>query len=362
MLGIYVHIPFCKKICNYCDFCKILYNEKYVNNYLDMLDKEIKKRYQGEIVKSIYIGGGTPSSLKIDYLNKLFNSLAIIKLDTNYEYTFECNVEDINIDLIKTLKENRVNRISVGVESFDLSIGKILGRNVDNKVINNNIKLLKQYFDNINIDLIYGVTEDIEIVKNDIDKFLKLDIPHISCYSLIIEDNTKLKISGYRNINEDIEYEMYKYIENKLTNKGYIHYEVSNYAKSGYQSIHNKNYWYNGFYYGFGLGAVSYLDNNRISNTKNMKKYINGEYIEDKEYEDINRRKENDLILGFRLINGINIKEFNIKYNDDLLNKEVIRELIELGYLVIDNDNIRCNSEYIYLQNIILEKIIGSDL
>ena len=362
MLGVYVHIPFCKKICNYCDFCKILYNEKYVNNYLDMLDKEIKTRYQGEIVKSIYIGGGTPSSLKIEYLNKLFNSLAIIKLDNNYEYTFECNIEDINIDLIKILKENRVNRISVGVESFDLAIGKILGRNVDNRLVINNIKLLKQFFDNINIDLIYGVTEDINIVKKDIDKFLKLDIPHISCYSLIIEDNTKLKINGYKNINEDIEYEMYKYIRDKLTNNGYIHYEVSNYAKSGYQSIHNRNYWYNGFYYGFGLGAVSYLDNYRISNTKNLRKYINGEYIEDKEYEDIDRQKENDLILGLRLIEGINIKEFNKKYNDDLLNKDIIKELIELGYLEINNDNIRCNRKYIYLQNIILEKIIGSDL
>ena len=362
MKGVYIHIPFCEKICNYCDFCKILYDSKYVSKYLDSLEKEIKSRYKGEIVKSIYIGGGTPSSLNIDELDRLLSILTIFKLDNNYEYTIECNIESIDIDKINIFKSYGINRISFGVESFDKDIQKILGRCHNEDMIFDNIYMTKKYFDNINIDLIYGVNSNLDIVKRDIEKFLELDIPHISCYSLILEEHTKLYIDGHDYIDQDIDSDMYKYISNTLSKNGYKHYEISNYAKTGYESIHNKNYWVNGEYYGFGLGAVSYLDNYRISNTKNMTKYLKNTYIDKKEYEDINVRKENDLILGLRLIEGINIDRFNKKYDDDLLNRDVIKELVNEKYLIVNNNYIKCNEEYIYLENIILEKIIGSEL
>ena len=239
---------------------------------------------------------------------------------------------------------------------------KILGRNHDEDMVFDNIYLTKKYFDNINIDLIYGVTEDIEIVKNDINKFLELDIPHISCYSLILEEHTKLYIDSYKNISEDIDREMYEYIDKHLSKNGYIHYEISNYAREGYESIHNKNYWLNGNYYGFGLGAVSYLDNKRITNTKNMSKYLHGKYLKEAIYEDIQTRKENDLILGLRLTKGISISEYNKKYNDNLLDKEIINNLIDKGYLIVKDDYLSCKKEYLYLENMILEQIIGSDL
>ena len=362
MKGVYIHIPFCEKICNYCDFCKILYDSKYVSKYLDSLEKEIKSRYKGEIVKSIYIGGGTPSSLNIDELDRLLSILTIFKLDNNYEYTIECNIESIDIDKINIFKSYGINRISFGVESFDKDIQKILGRCHNEDMIFDNIYMTKKYFDNINIDLIYGVNSNLDIVKRDIEKFLELDIPHISCYSLILEEHTKLYIDGHDYIDQDIDSDMYKYISNTLSKNGYKHYEISNYAKTGYESIHNKNYWVNGEYYGFGLGAVSYLDNYRISNTKNMTKYLKNTYIDKKEYEDINVRKENDLILGLRLIEGINIDRFNKKYDDDLLNRDVIKELVNEKYLIVNNNYIKCNEEYIYLENILLEKIIGSEL
>lgn len=362
MIGVYIHIPFCEKICNYCDFCKILYDSKYTSKYLDSLEKEINTRYNGEIIKSIYIGGGTPSSLSIDELDRLLSILTIFNLDDNYEYTIECNIESIDIDKINIFKSYGINRISFGVESFDKDIQKILGRNHDEDMIFDNIYMTKKYFDNINIDLIYGVNNDIEVVKNDIQKFLELDIPHISCYSLIIEEHTKLYIDGHKYISEDIDNDMYKYISNTLRKNGYKHYEISNYAKEGYESIHNKNYWLNGEYYGFGLSAVSYLNNYRISNTKNMSKYLDNNYISKNEYEDINIRKENDLILGLRLVDGINIDKFNNKYNDDLLNKKVIKELINDKYLIVNNNYIKCNEDYLYIENIILEKIIGSEL
>ena len=356
---IYIHIPFCDCICSYCDFCKILYNNKYINNYLDNLEKEIINRYKNELIKSIYIGGGTPSSLSYQELERLFNIIKIFKLDSNYEFTIECNVNNLDINKIKLFKDNGVNRVSLGVQSFNKEILTILNRSHAYKEVYNVINNLKNNnINNINIDLIYGVTDNIDIVKKDIDYFLSLDIPHISCYSLIIEDNTLLKINNYQNIDEDIEYEMYKYIENKLTSNGYIHYEISNYAKEGYSSIHNINYWDNGSYYGFGLGSVSYIDNYRISNTKNISKYNKGIYISNREYEDMNTNMSNDMILGLRKIKGVSISKFYNKYKKDIREVFDIDDLINNKILIIDNDNMYIDSKYIYLSNQVLIRFI----
>jgi len=362
MLGVYIHIPFCRKICNYCDFCKVYYNTGYVSKYLDSLFNEIKSRYKGEEVTSIYIGGGTPSSLSLLELKRLFDIIKIFNLIDNYEFTIECNIEDINEDKLKLFKENNVNRLSIGVESFNKDNLGLLGRNHDEDIINKNIIMSKKYFNNINIDLIYGVNDNIDIVKSDINKFLKLDISHISCYSLILEENTKLYIDKHKYIDEDIDKMMFDYINDTLVNNNYNHYEISNYAKNGYESIHNTNYWLNGNYYGFGLGAVSYLNNYRISNTKNMSKYLNNKHIDNQEYENIKIRKENDLILGLRLINGIDYTLFNNKYNDDLLNSDIIKKLLLDGKLEVYNNYLRCKYEYIYLLNDILVDVIDSDL
>ena len=356
---IYIHIPFCDCICSYCDFCKILYNNKYINNYLDNLEKEIINRYKNELIKSIYIGGGTPSSLSYQELERLFNIIKIFKLDSNYEFTIECNVNNLDINKIKLFKDNGVNRVSLGVQSFNKEILTILNRSHSYKEVYNVINNLKNNnINNINIDLIYGVNDNIDIVKKDVDYFLSLHIPHISCYSLIIEDNTLLKINNYQNIDEDIEYEMYKYIENKLTSNGYIHYEISNYAKEGYKSTHNINYWDNGSYYGFGLGSVSYIDNYRISNTKNISKYNKGIYISNREYEDMNTNMSNDMILGLRKIKGVSISKFYNKYKKDIREVFDIDDLINNKILIIDNDNMYIDSKYIYLSNQVLIRFI----
>ena len=362
MLGVYIHIPFCNKICNYCDFCKILYDSDYVSKYLDKLEEEIKSRYKGELVKTIYIGGGTPSSLNNDELDRLLSIISIFNLDSEYEYTIECNIESIDINKINIFKSYGINRISFGVESFDKDICKILGRNHDEDMVFDNIYLTKKYFDNINIDLIYGVNDNIEIVKSDIAKFLELNIPHISCYSLILEEHTKLFIDKHDYTDQDKDREMYEYIKDTLRKNGYKHYEISNYARDGYESIHNKSYWLNGSYYGFGLGAVSYINNNRISNTKNMSKYLDGNYKDSCQYEDIQTRKENDLILGLRLIDGIDIDNYNNKYNDNLLDKDIINKLLNDGYIEVINNRLRCKDKYLYLENYFLEDIIGSEL
>lgn len=357
-MSIYIHIPFCNSICTYCDFCKIFYDKKYINDYLNNLEQEIKVRYKSEIVNTIFIGGGTPSSLDDEELIRLMNIIEIFKLNDNYEFTVECNIESITENKLKIMKKYGVNRISIGVESFDNSIIKLLGRNHTKEDVYNKIGIVKRYFSNINIDLIYAAYDDINILKSDIDCFLKLDIPHISTYSLIIEDNTMLKINGMKNIDEDIDYEMYKYIEDALEKNNYIHYEISNYAKNGYQSKHNLVYWNNEEYYGFGLSSTSYINNERITNTKNLRKYLNGEYLDTSVYEDKDIRMENEIMLGLRKLDGINLDRFKDKFNVSLEDIYNIDNLVRNGYLIRDNNCIKIDKKYMYISNEIIVRIL----
>ena len=357
-MSIYIHIPFCNSICTYCDFCKILYNKKYINDYLDNLEKEIKVRYKSEIVNTIFIGGGTPSSLDDEELIRLMNIIEIFKLNDNYEFTVECNVESITENKLKILKDNGVNRISIGVESFDKNIIKLLGRNHTKIDVYNKIKLVKKYFDNINIDLIYAAYDNMDILKNDLECFLELGISHISTYSLMIEDNTILKINGMKNISEDIDYDMYKYIEDALEKNNYIHYEISNYAKNGYQSKHNLVYWNNEEYYGFGLSSTSYINNKRITNTKNLRKYLNGEYLDTSVYEDKDIRMENEIMLGLRKFDGIDLDRFKEKFNVSLEDIYNIDNLVRNGYLIRDNNCIKIDKKYMYISNEIIVRIL----
>lgn len=357
-MSIYIHIPFCNSICTYCDFCKILYNKKYINDYLNNLEQEIKVRYKSEIVNTIFIGGGTPSSLDDEELIRLMNIIEIFKLNDNYEFTVECNIESITENKLKILKDNGVNRISIGVESFDKNIIKLLGRNHTKIDVYNKIKLVKKYFDNINIDLIYAAYDNMDILKNDLECFLELGISHISTYSLIIEDNTMLKINGMKNIDEDIDYEMYKYIEDTLEKNNYIHYEISNYAKNGYQSKHNLVYWNNEEYYGFGLSSTSYINNERITNTKNLRKYLNGEYLDTSVYEDKDIRMENEIMLGLRKLDGIDLDRFKEKFNVSLEDIYNIDNLISEGYLVKEDNYIKIDKKYMYISNEIIVRIL----
>ena len=357
-MSIYIHIPFCNSICTYCDFCKIFYNKKYINDYLNNLEQEIKVRYKSEIVNTIFIGGGTPSSLDDEELIRLMNIIEIFKLNDNYEFTVECNIESITENKLKIMKKYGVNRISIGVESFDNSIIKLLGRNHTKKDVYNKMEIVKRYFSNINIDLIYAAYDDINILKSDIDCFLKLDIPHISTYSLINEDNTMLKINGMKNIDEDIDYEMYKYIEDTLEKNNYIHYEISNYAKNGYQSKHNLVYWNNEEYYGFGLSSTSYINNERITNTKNLRNYLNGKYIGTSISEDKEIKMENEVMLGLRKLDGINLDRFKDKFNVSLEDIYNIDNLISEGYLVKEDNYIKINKKYMYISNEIIVRIL----
>ena len=202
--AVYIHIPFCNYICSYCDFCKVFYNKEYVNRYLEVLDKEIKSKYKGECITSLYIGGGTPSSLSLCELEKLFSILKIFKLSKDCEITIEANPDSLSLDKIKLLKKYDINRVSLGVETINSKLQDVLERRTSKDSVISCINNLKEEgITNINVDLIYAIKgETIEDLKEDLTFLLSLDVPHISTYSLIIEDNTKLKIKGIKNIDK----------------------------------------------------------------------------------------------------------------------------------------------------------------
>ena len=350
--SLYIHIPFCNNICSYCDFCKIYYNDDIALSYLTELEKEIKQNYKNEKLKTIYIGGGTPSSLSFKNLERLFSITNSLNIENNYEFTFECNIEDINEELLKMLKENKVNRLSIGVESFNKKILRFLGRNevID---IDKKINLAKQYFTNINIDLIYGIKgQTLEDLKKDLDNFLNLDIKHISIYSLILEDNTILKINNYEEISDDLSRKMYDLIRKTLKENGFSHYEISKKKKKGYESKHNLTYWNNEKYYGFGLGASGYIENYRYTNTRSISSYLKGKYILEKEEISKKINMENFMILGLRKIKGVSNTDFKERYNKN------IEDVFNTEKLDKNDDTYYINENNLYISNYILEDFI----
>lgn len=356
---IYIHIPFCASICSYCDFPKVLYDKKYIYNYLKALEKEIDTRYKNEEVKTIYIGGGTPTSLALDELKMLLEITTKFKRKKLIEFTIESNVECLDIDKINLLKEYGVNRVSLGVQSFNNNTLKELNRKHTKEDVFDVVSNLKKVgINNISIDYIYGVNSNIEELKEDINTFFKLDVPHISCYSLIIEDGTIFGINNKKYIDEDKELEMYKYIENTLDKNNYKHYEISNYAKDGFYSIHNINYWNNGNYYGFGMGAVSYLNNNRITNTKSLTNYIDGNYQYENTYEDKLLEISNTFMLGFRLVKGIDTDMFYKRYNIKVTDLEVVNKLLKEEKLILKDNRLYISPKYFYLSNEIIMEFI----
>lgn len=356
----YIHIPFCHKICSYCDFCKMLYNKKYVNEYLIALENEIKEYYTDEVMKTIYIGGGSPSSLSIDELTKLFNIINIFKRNIDCEFTFECNPADITEELIDILIKNGVNRLSIGVESFNEDNLKFMEREANFEDLKDKISLIRyKGINNINLDLMYALPKQtIESLKKDLKLLLKLNPEHISTYSLIIEDNTLIKIKKEEYIDEELDAKMYELISSKLGKKGYKHYEISNFAKDGYYSKHNLTYWLNEEYYGFGLGASGYMNGFRYDNTKNLNDYLKGNYHLNEALLSKKEIMEYELMLGFRLFNGINLQEFYNKYEVNMQDVFPIKPLIKSKELIYKNGNIFINPEKMYVMNEILLKLI----
>ena len=359
--GLYIHIPFCDNICAYCDFAKFFYNENLVNQYLDELFKEIEERKCKDIT-SIYIGGGTPSSLNTNQLEKLLIYLYQRFYINNIPFTIEANCENLTEDKILLFKNYGVNRVSLGVQSFNDELIKKMNRKHNFNMVVNTISLLQKHgIKNISCDLIYGLPDETkEILLDDINKLMRLDIKHISTYALQISKHTVFYNQNIKEINEDKYREFYDLIVDELARNGFNRYEVSNFSKFGYESYHNLIYWNNEEYYGVGLGASSYIDNIRFDNTKSLNKYLNGERILNKEELDIEDKEFYELMLGLRLSTGININSFNNKYNKDILifYKDKLDSLLDRGLIEIKDGHIRITDNNIFIMDYVLKELL----
>ncbi len=355
--AVYIHIPFCSDICTYCDFCKYYYNESFVNKYLVSLEKEIRSIYKGEVIETLYIGGGTPSCLNLKQLEKLLKITKIFKTN-NLEFTFEANIESIDEAKVKLIKNYGVNRISLGVQTFNERFLTFLNRHHTKEMVTEKIAMIKKYIDNINVDLIYAILgETLEELNNDLDIILDLKVKHISTYSLMIEKNTILYNHKIKNIDEDLDFKMYELIMKRL--KDFEHYEISNFGQ--YKCRHNLTYWNNEEYYGFGLGASGYIGNVRYTNTKSLNHYLNDNYCYDRESLSFNEKVENAFILGLRKIKGINKDSFYRKYKINILDISEVLNLINDGKLINDKENVYINPKYLYVNNDILIDFMGVD-
>ena len=355
----YIHIPFCNSICSYCDFCKLYYNKKLISNYLKALKEEVENNYKKEKLDTIYIGGGTPSALSLKELEELFSIIKIFNMTSAYEFTFECNYEDITDELLSFLKNKKVNRISIGMQTFNKKYEGFLERKINKKKMLESVKIAKKYFDNINVDLLYGFdNEDMDELKDDLDIILSLKISHISTYCLILEEHTKLYVKNVKEESEDLQHDMYYKIVQTLKKRGYSHYEISNFSKDGYESKHNLVYWNNYNYYGFGLGASGFINNMRYNNTRNIYDYINGKYVHDYEIIDKEQMIKDEVMLNLRKICGINKKEFYNKYKIDFKDVFDIKFLIDNKLIIESNTNIYIPEDKLFISNEIIIRIL----
>ncbi len=352
----YIHIPFCIRKCKYCSFVSGE-NIEGKEEYIKALLCEIKEKYQGEKLKTLYIGGGTPTLLNAEDINKIISRF---KLLPACEITLEANPETVEAEKFKNYN---VNRISLGVQSFNDNILHLIGRNHSEKTIYNAIETIKQSgFKNISIDLIYGLPyQTKEIFKSDIEKSLALNINHISSYGLKIEEGSFFYKNPPLNIPDDeMQADLFLYMSEKLQENGFNHYEISNFAKKGFASKHNLSYWKNKNYYGFGLNASSYIGNKRCKNQTIMSKYIKNPLKYEEEITlTLNQIKEEEIFLALRLRKGLNISDFNKKYNMNFL--YVYKNIIEKyqDYIVLKDNHIFLNENGMLISNEIMSEFIS---
>ena len=345
MHSVYIHIPFCDNICSYCAFTKFIYNEKHVFKYLNALEHEIKKKYQGEFIKTLYIGGGTPSCLDERQLDRL---LSLIEPYSHkvVEYTIEVNPESLDQNKIDIFNKYHINRISMGVQSSDNEILKSLNRRHTFEDVVDSINLLKtNNLTNISVDLMYSLPgQDMNILRKTLEDILKLDVPHISLYSLTIEENTVFYKRGIKPLDEDIEADMYEYIDKTLRENNYIHYEISNFSLAGYESRHNLGYWKYDDFLGISPGASGKIGSSRYTNTRNMNRYLNNEDIRDENLIlSIDDMKFEHIMMSLRTIYGLDIDEFNKRYDCDFL-EEYENIINNNKYLQVKDNRLICTN------------------
>ena len=375
-LGIYVHIPFCMQKCYYCDFTSFTNKENFIDKYIKTLKLEIKNqslKHKVEKLKvsTIYIGGGTPSFIESKYIKEIINE---IKQDFKIniqetEITIEINPGTITKQKLQDYKEAGINRISIGLQAMQNRLLKQIGRIHTYEEFLETYNLVKKLgFENVNIDLMIGLpNQTLEDINETILNVIKLKPNHISVYSLIIEEETpieKMIYNGKMTLpNEDIERQMYWNIKKELERSGYKHYEISNFAKIGYESKHNLDCWNQEEYFGFGLAAHSYYNNIRYSNTDSLEKYIENGQEGEKIVHEVQTKEDKEkeyMLLGLRKIDGVDITKFKDKFSENALYvfRKELEKLTKNELIEIDGNSIRLTNLGINLANLVWEEFV----
>ena len=312
--ALYVHVPFCLRICPYCDFCKVIYRPEWSKPYLDALYAEAKARQCG-LFSTIYVGGGTPSALPDEEFEELLFFLHQ-HIKQEGEFSIECNPENVTETKVALMKRFGIDRVSLGVQSFQPESLKTLGRRHDKQTVLNAIGLLRKYgITNINLDWMYGFPgQSEESLRADIEDFLSCDVPHLSAYSLILEEGTTFSAKKVKPLEDDVQQDYFELIMAALAEHGYERYEISNFAKPGYRCRHNLTYWHDERYVAIGLGASGYIGNKRYQNTKNLQKYLNGEYFGSEEELSRDGELMDYMLTNLRLIEGFSLAEFEKRF------------------------------------------------
>lgn len=375
-LGIYIHIPFCKQKCFYCDFCSFANKNEMQGKYVETVINEIKNITHKEkyTVTTIYLGGGTPSILNPNYIKNILQEIkSSFEILDDAEITIEINPGTVNEEKLKRYKEYGINRLSIGLQSANDKILKNIGRIHDYKQFEETFFYARKCgFKNINVDLMIGLpTQAIEDVKQTLEKIIQKNPEHISVYSLIIEEETIIeKLINENKLqlpDEETERIMYWTVVNELKENGYNQYEISNFSKKTYESKHNTNCWKQKQYIGLGTSAHSYLNKKRYSNTNNIEEYIKN-IQENNISKNITIHEEQTeestmneyMLLGLRMIQGININEFKKKFKIDptIKYKEILEKLQKENLIQITETSIKLTKQGIDFGNIVWEEFI----
>jgi len=372
-LGIYVHIPFCKSKCYYCDFVSYTNGYNRIENYMQEVMKEMDQYdFRHYNITTIYIGGGTPSFIDEKYIKQFLQKLKkkIVNNQTMFkdiEITIEVNPGTVTQKKLEQYKDIGINRVSIGLQSTNDELLKQIGRiHTYQQFLQTYQSVRKVGFKNVNIDFMIGMpNQTIQDIKKTIEEIQILQPEHVSIYSLIVEGGTKIeefiKEGKLTLPTEELERQMYWYVKNKLELNGYEHYEISNFAKKGKQSKHNWNCWEQKEYIGLGIAAHSYLNGVRYANTifseEGTWKYTDKKIEERQTLED---KKKEYMLLGLRKIQGVSIQRFKEKYVDNpiFLYRKSLDSLIKKGLLEIDGDWIRLTNPGIDFANIVWQEFI----
>lgn len=365
MFGVYIHIPFCKHICSYCDFPKQLpKNDEQMTAYCDRICEEIK-HYEVKIknCNTIYIGGGTPNALSPMNLEKVLKEIKCC-LCSPIEFSIELNPELLTNEIADLLKKYGVNRVSLGVQTFHKTHLKFLNRHHTLEDVKHSITLLTSHgISNINLDMMYALpNQTLDDVKEDLNILGSLKIEHVSYYSLILEEHTVLNnLLNSKRItlpSDDLVGDMMDLIDITLPRYGFIHYEISNYAKPGFESKHNLIYWNCDPYLGIGMRACGYIDNKRYQNQHTLSSYMTKDFVEETTLLSKLDIQKEYFLLGLRKVEGVSISKFKAKFDEDPYKQFNLQKWIDLKLLETNGDMLRFSKKGMELGNLVFEEFI----